>query len=155
LRDRLIGARRHTDQLFEIVKQDALYDRPIPERHRIIFYVGHVEAFDWNLLRGRLFDFKSFDASLDQLFAFGIDPVDGGLPSDQPGDWPSLIQVRRYVAQVREILDSAIQKLAGAPSAVAQAASVFQLLNVAIEHRLMHAETLAYMLHQMPLERKL
>ena len=28
------------------------------------------------------------------------------------------------------------------------------LLNVAIEHRLMHAETLAYMLHQLPLDRK-
>jgi len=154
LRDRLTKARRHTDELFNIVKQDALYDRPIPERHRIIFYVGHVEAFDWNLLRGRLFDFNSFDASLDQLFAFGIDPVDGGLPSDQPGDWPSLIQVRRYVAQVREILDGAIQKLS-AHAGSAQEDPVRQLLNVAIEHRLMHAETLAYMLHQMPLERKL
>ena len=29
-----------------------------------------------------------------------------------------------------------------------------QLLNVAIEHRLMHAETLSYILHQMPFERK-
>ena len=29
-----------------------------------------------------------------------------------------------------------------------------QLLNVAIEHRLMHAETLAYMLHQLPLAYK-
>jgi ergothioneine biosynthesis protein EgtB len=28
------------------------------------------------------------------------------------------------------------------------------LLNVAVEHRLMHAETLAYMLHQLPLDRK-
>ena len=28
------------------------------------------------------------------------------------------------------------------------------LLNTAIEHRLMHAETLAYMLHQLPLEKK-
>jgi len=29
------------------------------------------------------------------------------------------------------------------------------LLNVAIEHRLMHVETLAYMLHQLPHDRKL
>jgi len=28
-------------------------------------------------------------------------------------------------------------------------------LNVAIEHRLMHCETLAYMLHRLPLEQKL
>ncbi len=29
-----------------------------------------------------------------------------------------------------------------------------QLLNVAIEHRLMHVETLSYMLHQLPIDRK-
>jgi gamma-glutamyl hercynylcysteine S-oxide synthase len=29
------------------------------------------------------------------------------------------------------------------------------LLNVAIEHRLMHVETLAYMLHQLPLDQKI
>jgi len=28
-------------------------------------------------------------------------------------------------------------------------------LNVAIEHRLMHAETLAYMLHRLPIDRKI
>jgi ergothioneine biosynthesis protein EgtB len=33
--------------------------------------------------------------------------------------------------------------------------SVDTLLNVAIEHRLMHVETLAYMLHQLPLDRKI
>ncbi len=32
--------------------------------------------------------------------------------------------------------------------------SLDTLLNVAIEHRLMHVETLAYMLHQLPLDRK-
>ena len=30
-----------------------------------------------------------------------------------------------------------------------------QLLNVAVEHRLMHAETLAYMFHQLPFAKKL
>ena len=29
------------------------------------------------------------------------------------------------------------------------------LLHVAIEHRLMHAETLAYLLHNLPLDRKI
>ena len=47
-----------------------------------------------------------------------------------------------YRDRVREQLDEAI------------AAASPQLLNVAIEHRLMHAETLAYILHQMPIERK-
>ena len=47
---RLAEARANTDQLFELVRPEALYDRPIAERHRLIFYVGHLEAFDWNLI---------------------------------------------------------------------------------------------------------
>ena len=52
---RLADARRRTDELFSLVHSDSLYDRPIPERHRILFYVGHLEAFDWNLLGQRVF----------------------------------------------------------------------------------------------------
>ncbi len=47
----LSWARANTDALFGVVRPDSLYDRPIPERHRIVFYIGHLEAFDWNLLR--------------------------------------------------------------------------------------------------------
>ncbi len=36
-----------------------------------------------------------------QLFAFGIDPVDGGLPTDQPSDWPTLDEVQAYKQAVR------------------------------------------------------
>src|SRR5262245_27095956 len=100
LLERLDDARRRTDDLFATVKQEALYDRPIAERHRIVFYIGHLEAFDWNLLRERLIDSPSFHPEFDKLFSFGIDPVDGGLPSDQPSDWPSLQEVRNYVRQV-------------------------------------------------------
>ena len=69
---------------------------PIPERHRIIFYVGHLEAFEWNLFRSQLLSLESFDPNLDRLFAFGIDPIGGGLPSDRPSEWPSLKDVERY-----------------------------------------------------------
>ena len=152
---RMIEARKRTDDLFDVVRPDALYDRPIAERHRIVFYIGHLEAFDWNLFRERLFAADSFHPDFDHLFAFGIDPVDGGLPRDQPSDWPSLLKVREYVQRVRdEIGDrlSAILHHDGDDNPGEFSAS--QLLNVAIEHRLMHAETLAYMLHQLPLDRK-
>jgi len=52
LLSRLLDARLETDALFEMIRPEAMYDRPIPERHRIVFYVGHLEAFDWNLFRG-------------------------------------------------------------------------------------------------------
>ena len=50
LRARLAEARRQTDALFGLVRPGALLDRPIPARHRILFYLGHLEAFDANLL---------------------------------------------------------------------------------------------------------
>ncbi len=152
LLERMADARSRTDELFEVVRPEALYDRPIPERHRIIFYIGHLEAFDWNLLRERLIDVPAFDPGLDKLFAFGIDPVDGGLPSDAPGDWPSLRQVRDYVSEVRRRLDGGLERAAALNSNHEFSPEV--LLNVAIEHRLMHAETLAYMFHQLPFDRK-
>lgn len=154
---RLLGAlaqaRAETDELFRIVREDSLYERPIPERHRIVFYIGHLEAFDWNLLRERALGLKAFDPELDQLFAFGIDPVDGGLPTDQRSDWPALSEVYRYVSRVRETLDSALERASFSDPANPLLRDGY-LLNVAIEHRLMHAETLAYMFHQLPLERK-
>src|SRR5579864_2555793 len=151
--ERLLDARKHTDNLFNIVKPDSLYERPIPERHRIVFYIGHLEAFDWNLLSGRLFAAKSFHPEFDKLFAFGIDPVGGGLPDDRPSDWPSIAQVRDYAEEVRQTVDERLAALA--PESPSAEFSPTLLLNVAIEHRLMHAETLAYMLHQLPLDRKI
>ena len=153
LLDRLADARARTDELFNLVRPEFLYERPIPERHRIIFYLGHLEAFDWNLLRERLFGREAFDAKLDRLFAFGIDPVAGELPSDQPADWPPLDKVLGYRRQVRDRLDAGLQQLlASNPGPSEHTAAL--LLNVAIEHRLMHAETFTYMLHQMPLQSK-
>src|SRR5246500_4871177 len=141
LLERISDARRRSDALFEIVQTDAMYDRPIPERHRIVFYIGHLEAFAVNLLHENVFGLRSLHPEFDRLFAFGIDPVGGGLPTDQPADWPSIIDVRDYVMQVREALDTGLAR------ATDETASL--LLQVAIEHRLMHAETLAYMLHQL------
>ena len=152
LLQRIGDARRQTDDLFAIVKPDALYDRPIAERHRIVFYIGHLEAFDWNLLHERVLAVKSSQPEFDRLFAFGIDPVGGGLPSDQPSDWPSMEVVREYVRKTRATIDEGLRNLSYSGSAENQ---ISTLLNVAVEHRLMHAETLAYMLHQLPLDRKI
>ena len=149
----LTNARRTTDALFDIVRTDSLYERPIAERHRIVFYIGHLEAFDRNLLKGRLLPLSDSSADLDRLFAFGIDPVGGGLPTDQPSDWPALARVREYVRQVRDEVDEGLARIADR-SITSGEFSAGLLLNVAIEHRLMHAETLAYMLHRLPYDRK-
>jgi ergothioneine biosynthesis protein EgtB len=155
LLERIADARRRSDQLFDIVRADSIYERPIPERHRIVFYVGHLEAFDWNLLHEHVFGLKRFHSEFDRLFAFGIDPVGGGLPTDQPTDWPSLGVVRAYVRKIRETLDAKLAESLDSDSLTRDGFPLHTLLNVAIEHRLMHVETLAYMLHQLPLDRKI
>jgi iron(II)-dependent oxidoreductase len=153
--EQLSDARQQTDDLFALVKSDSLYERPIAERHRIIFYIGHLEAFDWNLFHERVLGLKSFHPEFDRLFAFGIDPVGGGLPKDQPSEWPSIAAVQAYVRKIRDALDEKLpHALADSNPPASDGFPLSTLLNVAIEHRLMHAETLAYMLHQLPLDRK-
>ena len=151
---RLAEARRQSDAFFDIVRPEAIFERPIPERHRIIFYVGHLEAFDWNLLHDVL-KISLFRPEFDRLFAFGIDPVGGGLPTDQPSDWPSRPTVREYVQDVRAKIDDRLVAELDPDSCGRDGFGLATLLNVAIEHRLMHLETLAYMFHQLPLTAKI
>jgi formylglycine-generating enzyme required for sulfatase activity len=134
--------RKATDKLFDLIRPDSLYERPIPERHRLIFYLGHLEAFDWNLLAQWTHSAPAFHTEFDRLFAFGIDPDESGLPKDKASDWPRRPEVERYNARVRETLDPLLPETPP------------QLLHVAIEHRLMHAETLAYLLHGLDYARK-
>jgi formylglycine-generating enzyme required for sulfatase activity len=143
LTDRMEKARARTDELFDLLREDAFYARPVPERHRLIFYLGHLEAFDWNQIVRNALSLPSFDPHFDKLFEFGIDPPVGKAAEDQPADWPSIEQVRVYGRRVRRILDTLLDQ---APE---------QIVNVAIEHRLMHAETFAYLMHNLPYEQKL
>jgi ergothioneine biosynthesis protein EgtB len=151
---RLARSRSVTDDLFRIVREGALYDRPIPERHRIVFYIGHLEAFDWNLIAGQALGLEPLHNEFDRLFAFGIDPVDGGLPQDKPSDWPGLAEIEAYNSRVRDKLDNILENHLLGPASTWQYPKEL-ILNVAIEHRLMHAETLAYMLHQLTPEKKI
>lgn len=151
---RLDDARSMTDDLFRIVRADALYDRPIPERHRIVFYIGHLEAFDWNLIAGQALGLGPVHKGFDHLFAFGIDPVDGKLPQDKPSDWPLISEINAYNLHVRDRLDDILEN----HSSDSERSWLYPpevILNAAIEHRLMHAETLSYMLHQLTPDQKI
>ena len=138
----LADAREETDKLFSVVREGFLYERPILDRHRLIFYLGHVEAFDWNqLLRCGLAD-HSFHPTFDRLFEAGIDPEPGKGPSDVPQDWPSVEEVLQYGKCARQRVDRLLAHLPG------------EIRNMMVEHRLMHAETLAYLLHSLPYSQK-
>jgi len=95
---------------------------------------------------------RRFHSSFDQLLAFGIDPVDGTLPADQPRDWPSRADIAAYKQRLRAELDAAIGRALEHPGEGHP--QLLTMLDTAIEHRLMHAETLAYMFHRLPLDKK-
>src|SRR5262249_32835650 len=105
VRHELALARTETDRLFQMLSPEAIHERPISERHRIIFYLGHLEAFDWNMICIKSFGLTSFNPQFDRLFDFGIDPVDGVLPQDQPSDWPSVSEILQYRDRVRAAVD--------------------------------------------------
>ena len=65
LLQRFAEARTESDRLFGVVRRDALYERPIPDRHRIVFYLGHLEAFEGNLLRETVGAMPSFNPEFD------------------------------------------------------------------------------------------
>lgn len=138
-------AQAASDQLWRVVKPEALYERPVPERHRLVFYLGHLEAFDWNLLAPAL-ELKPFHAEWDKLFAFGIDPVDGALPADPASAWPAVSEVGIYNRTVRQRLSEALARQGSEAAA--------QRLEVALEHRWMHVETLSYLFHNLPYAHK-
>ena len=137
----LSHARAGTDTLFGLVRPEAFYERPVPERHRIIFYFGHLEAFDWNLI-SQPAAVPSFSPDFDQLFAFGIDPKPGHTQQDERLDWPEIAEVREYNRRLRQTLDDVLHQTSE------------QLLSIALEHRLMHAETFAYLLHSLSINQK-
>jgi formylglycine-generating enzyme required for sulfatase activity len=135
--EKLRQARCITDGLFDLIREKSLYDRPIPRRHRLIFYLGHLEAFDWNHIGVWNLSQPALHPSFDKLFEAGIDPGSDNLPTDQAKDWPAIDEVRTYVRQVRAKID--ILLLHSSP----------EVAQMALEHRLMHAETLSYLLHAM------
>jgi ergothioneine biosynthesis protein EgtB len=104
------------------------------------------------LIAGQALGLGPGHPEFDRLFAFGIDPVGGGLPADVPSDWPHLSEINTYNFGVREKLDHILNDFSQDPASHWHYPQEI-VLHTAIEHRLMHAETLAYMLNQLPVER--
>lgn len=139
----LAAARAQSDRLFASIKAEALYDRPIDARHRVIFYMGHLDGFDSIQICREGLGVRSSHAEFDFLFQAGIDPDSGSLPKDTPQDWPGIEELHAYVRYCREHVD---RYLSEAPE---------QTVQMALEHRQMHLETLAYMFHNFDYSLKL
>jgi gamma-glutamyl hercynylcysteine S-oxide synthase len=144
--------RRRSRQWFELITPDAYYARPIPLRHPLAFYEGHVAAFNANMLLVATLGHAGIDPTYDALFERGIDPhEDTGrdAPRADADGWPRREEVLAYVAAVdaavREALEHADFARAAHPAARDGSA-----IHTILEHEAMHHETLLYMVHQLP-----
>src|SRR5438105_4804024 len=156
-RDQLIDwyrdGRRITHELFTIPKADAYYDRPIPLRNPIVFYEGHIPAFAVNTLIKLALKQEGIDGHFETLFARGIDPEDEHAAKTPTDFWPSRGDIQAYG---READDLILRALCDGPiddGAVPQRRNAEAAIAIA-EHEQMHQETLLYLFHELPYEKK-
>ena len=145
--------RARTTALFDLIAEEAYFNRPIDLRHPIVFYEGHLPAFSFNTLVKRALGGPSIDPELETLFARGIDPSEDETGRSARHEWPSRTAVRRFAAEadrrVREALRRTDLDRPGDPL-LHRSEAVFAIL----EHEAMHQETLLYMFHRLPLNQK-
>ena len=148
----LLAAWRRSDEIFALLRPEALFYRPIVWRHPFIFYLGHLPAFTWNQVhRGR----PSANPYVDDIFSRGIDPdVDSGechTHPEAPRRWPGVEAILRYRDGVRETVLEALDGSRVKPRDEERRRSFY----IGLEHELMHQETLLYMIYQLAPQRKI
>jgi len=150
--DRLRKCWSKSDEIFDLLEPETLLEQPIALRHPLVFYVGHLPAFAWNQVCRGILDRPSFRSEFDELFERGIDPM--GVDSYQPAtEWPAISEIIEYRDRVRDELLTAIDDIAERVDSDPLTGHRW-IFEVAIEHELMHQETLQYLLQQLPLDRK-
>ena len=147
------SARTRTRQLFDIVAPEAYYERPIALRNPIVFYEGHLPGFSVNTLVKLALKRDGIDARLETLFARGIDPEDESAVRSPTDIWPSRQEVQAFAAACDALVEETLRTATLEDDSVPQLRGGEAVLTI-LEHELMHQETLSYMLHALPYDRK-
>ncbi|MDP9111351.1 MAG: SUMF1/EgtB/PvdO family nonheme iron enzyme [Candidatus Eremiobacteraeota bacterium] len=146
--------RARSAEIFGLVRPEAFFDRPIPLRHPFVFYEGHIPAFSFLTLNERALGEAPLDSRLEKMFERGIDPgtVDEATRHSR-ADWPSREEVAAFGsacdASVLQALGHARLEDSSVPRLV-RAEAAYTIL----EHEPMHHETLMYIIHRLPFDRK-
>ena len=145
--------RRRSEALFDMLTPEAYASRPIPLRHPVRFYEGHLPAFSFITLARDAGGVPSVDDAMEKLFQRGIDPASAdAAQKSAPQQWPDraavLALAQRWDAAVHTILRDADADPTSVSPRVKEAAYAI------LEHEPMHHETLLYMLHRVPLADK-
>ncbi len=147
--------RNRTAEIFAIPEPEAYFDRPIGLRNPIAFYDGHIPNFTYLKLNREGLGAPAIDPAFEKLFERGIDP-ESEREAAALGDtaWPERQRIAAYGAAIDAAVLQAFAKAdltdASASPSLVRAEAVYNIL----EHEEMHHETLLYMLHRLPFERK-
>src|SRR3954470_16032289 len=158
--------RARSRALFDLLEPDAYYSQPIALRHPIVFYEGHLPGFSFNTLVKKGLGHHGIDAGLEALFARGIDPHENAAAGTQRvaaggegggavrrQQWPSRDVVHQFADEAdRQVIDALLHADLEQPGhpLLDGAEAVYTIL----EHEAMHQETLLYMWHRLPFDRK-
>lgn len=140
--------RERSRVFFEMLDADTYYERPIPLRHPVVFYEGHIPAFSVNCYLKNGLGHPGIDHDLEILFARGIDPSDQASADSSPIEaWPDRATVVDYIQRADAAVLHALENNAvegGSSPVMRRGQAVF----TALEHEVMHQETLLYMWHR-------
>ena len=145
--------RRRSAELFDMVSPAAYASRPIPLRHPVRFYEGHIPAFSFITLAKDAVGEKAIDEPMERLFYRGIDPSSADAAAKSaPQHWPDRADVQALAAQWDAAVLDILRAADADPAAVTP--RVKEAIYTILEHEPMHHETLLYMLHRVPLAEK-
>ncbi|HEX9502240.1 MAG TPA: SUMF1/EgtB/PvdO family nonheme iron enzyme [Thermoanaerobaculia bacterium] len=145
--------RARTREVFAIPKPETYYERPILLRNPIVFYEGHLPAFTINTLIKLALKQPGVDAGYEVLFERGIDPESADAAKPPADQWPSRRCVQEYGAKADALIERALAEATIEDDDVPQLRGGEAAIAI-LEHEQMHQETLMYMFHEMPYEKK-
>ena len=153
LRPRFSAARARTEQYFGFLKEGAFFERPLPLRHPIVFYRGHLAAFTVNTLLKKALGRPGIRGDFEVLFERGIDPADRDAAEKVSiSSWPPRAEIEEYVREADGRIEAALDAIDAGD--VPDEALAREAALLCLEHEAMHQETLLYIFHLLEPARK-
>ncbi len=136
-----------TELLFETLDgEDAYFEKPIPLRHPLIFYLGHTSTFFINKLLIAGLVKKRINPKMESMFAVGVDEMSWDDLGTSHYDWPSIDEVRSYRKTMRGIVDKIITE--STLTLPINWDNPWWIVLMGIEHELIHLETSSVLVRQ-------
>lgn len=152
IRDYFLNTWQRYESLFgTLAKDEAYFEKPIPLRHPLIFYLGHTATFFINKLVLAKLLTERVDTDMESVCAVGVDEMSWDDLDDSHYNWPSIAEVFSYRARVRDTVLGLIDTL---PLTMPiNWSSDWWPIIMGIEHERIHLETSSVLIRQHRLDR--